>query len=172
MSAKPTVTENERTVTVRVPISIRKRGGRKLVLAPDGGQFTLARNIRHIDNAMVKAIARAFRWRAMIEAGSYATVREIAAAENISETYVGRTLRLTLLAPRIVEAIMDGRQASLQLNDLMTSLPVEWQAQSNALNVLPLLTERHGAEARHGSDLPVDRFKNAASTSRSRAASL
>ena len=70
MSAKPTVTENERTVTVRVPMSIRKRGGRKLVLAPDGGQFTLARNIRHIDNAMVKAIARAFRWRAMIEAGS------------------------------------------------------------------------------------------------------
>ena len=56
---------------------------------------------------MVKAIARAFRWRGMIEAGAYATIREIAAAENISETYVGRTLRLTLLAPSLVEAIQD-----------------------------------------------------------------
>jgi hypothetical protein len=61
---------------------------------------------RHVDNAMVKAIARAFRWRDMLESGEYATIREIANAENINETYVGRVLRLTLLAPDIVEAIV------------------------------------------------------------------
>ena len=69
---------------------------------------------------MVKAIARAFRWREMLESGEYATIREIAGAEKINESYVGRVLRLTLLAPDIVEAILDGRQtAGLQLEDLL-----------------------------------------------------
>jgi hypothetical protein len=58
-----------RTVTVRVPISIRRRGSRKLVLAPDGTSDTWAAPSRRIDNAMVKAIARAFRWREMLEDG-------------------------------------------------------------------------------------------------------
>src|SRR4051812_37137934 len=106
--SKPKISSDGRTITVRVPISIRRRGGRKLVVAPDGRHVAAAPAKRHTDNAMVKAIARAFRWRRMIETGAYATIREIAAAENISETYVGRTLRLTLLAPSIVEAILDG----------------------------------------------------------------
>jgi hypothetical protein len=59
---------------------------------------------------MVKAIARAFRWRDMLENGTHATIAEIAAAEKINETYVGRVLRLTLLVPDIVEAILSGRQ--------------------------------------------------------------
>jgi hypothetical protein len=99
-----------RTVTVRVPISIRRRGGRKLVLAPDGTNVSAAPIRRHVDNAIVKAIARAFRWREMLESGEYSTIREIAHAEKINETYVGRVLRLTLLAPDLVEAIMNGRQ--------------------------------------------------------------
>ncbi len=133
MTAKPKVMGDGRTVTVRVPISIRSRGGRKLVLAPDGVAFTGPPIRRRIDSAMVKAIARAFRWRDMIENGTYATIREIAAAEKISESYVGRTLRLTLLAPNFVEGILEGRQANLKLDDLMTSFPVDWTAQSNAL---------------------------------------
>jgi hypothetical protein len=69
-----------RTVTVRVPISIRRRGGRKLVLAPDGKPVTTTPVSRHIDNAMIKAIARAFRWREMLENGTHGTIAEIAAA--------------------------------------------------------------------------------------------
>ena len=83
--AEPNPTDDSRTVTVRVPISIRRRGGRKLVLAPDGTNVTAAPVCRHIDNAMVKAIARAFRWRDMLENGTYATIAEIAAAEKINE---------------------------------------------------------------------------------------
>ena len=80
---------------------------------------------RHVDNAMVKAIARAFRWRDMLESGEYATIREIAAAEKINESYVGRVLRLTLLAPHIVEAILGGRQpAEITLAGLMQPFPV------------------------------------------------
>jgi hypothetical protein len=63
---EPNPTGDGRTVTVRIPISIRKRGGRKLVLAPDGTTNTLATPCRRIDNAMVKAIGRAFRWRDLL----------------------------------------------------------------------------------------------------------
>jgi len=110
MSAKPKVMDDGQIVTVRVPISIRKRGGRKLVLAPNGDEVTAAPVTRRFDNAMVKAIARAFRWREMLENGTHATIAEIADTEKINESYVGRVLRLTLLAPDIVEAIVNGRQ--------------------------------------------------------------
>ena len=88
---EPNLTGDSRTVTVRIPISIRRRGGRKLVVAPDGTTDTWAVPCRRIDNAMVKAIARAFRWREMLENGKYATIAEIAAAEKINKSYVGRS---------------------------------------------------------------------------------
>jgi hypothetical protein len=136
MSIRPNVVDDARTVTVRVPISIRKRGGRRLVLAPDGGEVKVAAVSRHIDNAMVKAIARAFRWRDMLESGEYATIREIANAEKINETYVGRVLRLTLLTPDIVEAILNGRQpAGLQLDGMMRRFPVGWRAQRDGFGL-------------------------------------
>lgn len=123
-----------RTVTVRVPIAIRRRGGRKLVLTPDDTPGTWAVPNRRIDNAVVKAIARAFRWREMLEDGTHATIAEIATAEKINESYVGRVLRLTLLAPDIVEAIMVGRQpAEMTLAVLMGRFPVGWEAQRSAL---------------------------------------
>ena len=121
------IIEDGQTVTVRVPISIRRRGGRKLVLAPNGMNVTAAPARRHIDDAMVKAIARAFRWREMLESGEYATIREIANAEKINETYVGRVLRLTLLAPEIVEAILNGKQLPhVRLPALIRPFPVAW----------------------------------------------
>jgi hypothetical protein len=127
---EPNPAGDGRTVTVRVPISIRRRGGRKLVLAPDGTNVITAPVRRHIDNAMVKAIARAFRWREMLENGTYATIAEIAAAEKINESYVSRLLRLTLLAPDIVEAILGGRQpAETTLAVLMRPFSVDWGEQ-------------------------------------------
>jgi hypothetical protein len=130
----PNLTDDGRTVTVRVPILIRRRGGRKLVLAADGTLDTGAALSRRIDSAMVKAIVRAFRWREMLENGTHATIAEIAAAEKINESYVGRILRLTLLAPDIVEAILVGRQpAQMTLAALMRRFPVLWSAQRSEL---------------------------------------
>jgi hypothetical protein len=124
-----------RIITVRVPISIRWRSGRKLVLAPDGTNVTTAPVRRHVDNAMVKAVARAFRWREMLEKGAHATVAEIAAAEKINESYVGRILRLTLLAPDIVEAILDGRQpVEMTLALLMRPFSTLWEAQRSGFH--------------------------------------
>jgi hypothetical protein len=137
MRAKTKLMDDGRTVSVRVPISIRRRGGRKLVLAPNGNVITGIPVIRRVDNAMIKAIARAFRWREMLETGEYMTIREIAEAERINETYVGRVLRLTLLAPAFVEAIVNGRQpVGLQLDGLMRRFPVDWEAQSKALGLI------------------------------------
>jgi hypothetical protein len=135
--AKPKISSDGHTITVRVPISIRKRGGRKLVLAPDGAKCTVPPVTRHVDNALVKAVARAFRWRGMLEDGSHATIAEIAAAEKINETYVGRVLRLTLLAPNIIEAILGGRQSvEFTLPMLMQPFPREWQRQRTLLGRL------------------------------------
>jgi hypothetical protein len=117
------------TLTVSIPLTFRKRGGRKLVIVPQGvDQWAPPRP--RVDNAMVKAIGRAFRWRKLLETGTHTTVAEIAAVEKINASYVGRILRLTLLSPEIVEAILDGRQlADLQLEDLLRRFPVGWREQ-------------------------------------------
>jgi hypothetical protein len=126
--AKPKIKDDERTLTVRIPIVIRKRGGKKLVLAPDGK--TAPSFSRRIDNSMVKALARAFRWQELLENGTYATIAEIAELEKINDTYVGRVLRLTLLAPQNIEMIVSGRDQNLDLSSLMRPFPVIWKEQS------------------------------------------
>jgi hypothetical protein len=113
-----------------VPFAIRKRGGRKLIVTPDGTDLGIAPRHR-IDNAMVKAVARAFLWRKLLETGVHGTIEEIAVAEKINASYIGRLLRLTLLAPEIVEAILDGRQpVEMTLAGLMRRFPVSWGEQS------------------------------------------
>jgi hypothetical protein len=126
---------NDMTITVRVPIALRKRGGRKLVIAPDGSP-TAAVGVR-VDNALLKAVARAFRWREMLENGQFATIREIAQAEKINESYVSRVLRLTLLAPDIVEAVLAGRQPpSMQLDIVLRRFSVDWPSQRDERGVI------------------------------------
>ena len=122
------------TIAVRVPFAIKKRGGRKIVVAPDGSVLPGApRQARTTsDPALLKALARAFRWRRMLEDGRYGSVSDIARAEKIDRTYAGDILRLTLLAPEIVEAIVEGRQpADMTLPVLMKPFAVEWEGQHN-----------------------------------------
>jgi hypothetical protein len=128
---RATVSADGETITVHIPLTFRKRGGRKLVLTPDGAEW--ARRPR-VDNAMVKALARAFRWRKMLDSGMYATVEDLARAKGVAPSYVSRVLRLTLLAPEIVEGILDGRQpVELQLGDLLDGFPIEWTEQRRSV---------------------------------------
>ena len=124
-------------LTVRVPLAVRKqRGGRKLVLMPGG---MAPRGPSAADTTLVKALARAFRWRRMMETGRYGTIDELAATEKINSSYVSRLLRLTLLAPEIVEAILDGRQPEgMTLPSLMEQFPVEWEQQNSARSLGPV----------------------------------
>ena len=130
---RPTLSKDSRTMTVRVPMSLRQRGGRKYVVTPAGATPWVPTPPR-IDNTLVKAIVRAHRWRDMLESADYATVRELAKAEAINESYLGRVLRLTLLSPKVIEAILEGMQpATLELDDLLKQFPVEWGKQVEML---------------------------------------
>ena len=82
---------------------------------------------------MVEALARAFRWRKLLDAGVYATLEDLAKAKGVN-AYVSRILRLTLLAPEIVEAILAGRQpAGLQLDDLLEGFSWSGRSRSDRL---------------------------------------
>ena len=123
------------SITVRVPLAIRRRPGRKTVVTPvrDGGEAAFS---TRADPALVKALARAFRYQRLLDEGRYASISEMAAGERIDRGYVGRLLQLTLLAPDVVEGILDGRQAAeLGLPALMEPLPLEWDVQRTALAV-------------------------------------
>ena len=118
------------TVTIHVPFRLVKRGGRKEMQLPDR-----VRPDRKADNTLVKALARAFRWKRMLESGDFVTVAELAAREGIAVSYLTRVLRLTQLAPDLVEAILDGQQGpGVTLARLMESFPAPWTEQRIALD--------------------------------------
>jgi hypothetical protein len=120
------MSESAQTLTVVISLNVKPRGGRKAMVTP--GVLALE---RRQDVTLIKAVARAFRWRRMLEGGQYTTVQELAAAEKINASYVSRVLRLTLLAPDIVEAILDGRQPEgMTLPQLMEPFPVSWTGQA------------------------------------------
>jgi hypothetical protein len=120
------------TVTVHVDIAFSRHGSRKQIVFPDGSTATAQPpppNASH--NALLKALARAFRWRELIETGTHATVDDLAKGEKINPSYASRILRLTLLAPEVVELILDRRTApETTLASLLKPLPVEWAAQA------------------------------------------
>ena len=121
------------SITVHVPLAVRPRPGRKTIVRPAGSAPSASIATR-ADPAMVKALARAFRWKRMLDDGRYASISEIAAAEKIDRGYVGSILRLTLLAPDIVEAILDGRQPEkLTLSRFAKPFPLLWVDQPSAL---------------------------------------
>jgi hypothetical protein len=115
------------TLVVRIPMHFQRRGGRKRILAPDGSELAPSTKPQP-DSALLKALARAWRWQRVLESGEYGTLAELAAAEGISRSYVCRVLRLALLAPDIVERILDGRPTA-GLPQLFKPFPVEWEKQ-------------------------------------------
>jgi hypothetical protein len=117
------------TLVVRIPMQFRRRGGRKRILAPDGSELAPTSKPQP-DGTLVKALARAWRWQRMLDAGVYTSTSEIGDAENISKSYVSRILRLALLAPDIVEAILAGRRhQGMMLEQLERPLPASWAEQ-------------------------------------------
>lgn len=118
-----------KTVTIHVPFRLVKRGGRKEMQLPEG-----AAQARKPDNTLIKALARAFRWKRMLETGEYATIADLAEREGIAAPYLTRTMRLAQLAPDLVEAILDGRQPrDLTLEAMRGQIPEEWSKQVEAL---------------------------------------
>jgi hypothetical protein len=120
-------------ITVHVPLKFVTRGGRKTIFVPVA-DATPATQVNH-NGALIKALARAHRWRKLIEDGEYASITELADAKGVNQSYACRLLRLTLLAPDIMVAILNGRQSSsLQLRTLLGPLPSAWPDQLHVLS--------------------------------------
>ena len=130
------------TVTIYVPYRLVKRGGRKEMQLPANTQARV-----RPDDTLIKALGRAFRWKKLLEAGDFATIAELAEREGIAVSYLTRVLRLTQLAPNLVEAILDGRQPPhLTLQTLRGQIPDEWSSQLESL----LPEEQEGLRERSG----------------------
>ena len=117
------------TIVVTIPMIWKHHGGRKVIIAPDGSDAWPSAKPRP-DETLIRALARAHRWKRLIEDGTYRSAAEMAEAEGVTRSFVNRLLRLTLLAPEIVEAILEGRQSKgLQLEELTRTLPSGWAEQ-------------------------------------------
>jgi hypothetical protein len=119
-------------MTVRAPLAIKSRGGRKVVVSPDGQPISAPSRPR-VDNTLLRAVVQAFHWKGRLESGQFTTVSELAVAENLNGSYVSHVLRLTLLAPDLIETILEGRQpARMQLQPLVRSITVSWKEQRHS----------------------------------------
>lgn len=126
--------ERSQTVTITIPMQFHRRPGRKVILAPEGAAYFAPPSMK-VDRTLVKALARAHRWKRLLEAGECYSAHELAAAEGITHSFVCRLLKLTLLAPDIVQAILDGTlRRDVQLTDLLKPLPCGWLEQREILN--------------------------------------
>ncbi|HEU0285295.1 MAG TPA: hypothetical protein VFR52_09145, partial [Sphingomicrobium sp.] len=119
------------TLTIQIPIRLQRRGGRKLIVTPDGEKIPAPKPRR--DETLVKALVRAHRWRRKIESGQARSITDLAEKERVTDAYVCRLLPLTCLAPDIVEAMLDGRQPrGLRLAEMLGNGTLEWGEQRRA----------------------------------------
>jgi hypothetical protein len=132
-SAKPNWQFDGTTISVRIPMTFVHRGGRKVIIAPDDGDAWAPAKLRP-EEALIRALARAHRRKRMLDEGKYRSACELAEAEGVTRSFVTRLLRLTLLAPNIVETILEGRQPKgMQLEDLTKPLSSAWEEQRERL---------------------------------------
>jgi len=142
-SSQATLALDHKTIIVRIPISIKRRSGRKQIVAPTEGSIW-SKSSSKISGALLGALVRAHHWRRSIEEGQFSSATDLARAQKINESYLCRNLRLTLLAPDIVEAILNGKQpADLELKTLQKPFPSDWQLQRKLFGFAPhIIDER------------------------------
>ena len=127
--ANTDLSNDGKVLTVQIPMAIRKRGGRKLVVSPNLTDLWAPTRPR-IDNTLLRAVVQAFAWKHQLETGQFATISELAEARKLDRSFISHILRLTLLAPDLVEAILDGSQpTTMQLQQLVRGFPIEWERQ-------------------------------------------
>ena len=115
------------TMTVRIPMRLARRGGRKVIIAPE---TVTPPPQRKRDERLIQAIVKAHRWRRRIESGKAKSITDLAAQEGVTDAFVCRMLTLTCLAPDLVAAILDGAQPDqLHVSTLLTSALLSWCAQ-------------------------------------------
>jgi hypothetical protein len=116
------------TLIIRIPMRLQRRGGRKLIMAPEGAAMPTPKP--RVDETLIKALVRAHHWRRRIESGNAKSITDLAEQEGVTDAYVCWLLPLTCLAPDIVEAVLDGRQPKgLRLAEMLRNGPLAWEGQ-------------------------------------------
>jgi len=123
-------------VSVRIPMQMKKRGGRK--------EITVSANLDALveetcyGNAFAIALARAHCWLDMLDSGEYSSIRQMADSLGLCQTYVMRLLRFTLLATDIIQAILDGNEPDgFSQNKLVGAIPADWNEQRRKWGFAP-----------------------------------
>ena len=124
---------------VRVPLRIRRRRGRKEIIAPAGVGEAVVGHVS-TNRGLAVMLSRAHRWRGLLEGGQYPTIRALAHDLGVDNSYVARILRLTLLAPDLIEAILAGTEPDGLSLEKLYGMPAEWGEQRRALGRDPLGT--------------------------------
>jgi len=129
---RATLTLDGDCLVVQVPLRIKRRGGRKEIIAPDNGAEGLKPRSR-TNEPLALMIARAHRWQGLLESGRYASIRELALDVGVDNSYLARVLRLTLLAPDMIESILNGTEPDGLSLEKLYRAPGEWSEQRRAL---------------------------------------
>ena len=119
-----------------VPLTIKRRQNRKLLIPPAPDAATVTGGF---DVPMIKTLGKAFYWKRLIDEGVYSTASHLAHVLKLEPGWVAEVLRMTMLAPDIVEAIFEGRQPRhLNLHTLrgrQDLLPRDWAEQRRLLDL-------------------------------------
>ena len=126
---KITLHRDGQSIRIHIPLKFKKRGGRKEIITPDGLP-AVAPDRTAYQKPLVVALARAHRWQKLLDEEKVASISELARRFGVDPSYVGRIMRLTLLAPYIVEAIISGTECSgISLAKTTKGFPVRWEIQ-------------------------------------------
>jgi hypothetical protein len=132
-----TLQNDDNGIVVNVPLTLKKRGGRKEVILPQAFAAESPMRPSH-QEALVIAIARAHRWQKLLDEGKFDSVSDLAREIGLDVSFAARLLRLTLLAPDIIEAVLMGNEPSgLSLTKLTKQLPLLWDEQRRVLGFAP-----------------------------------
>jgi hypothetical protein len=132
MSDVPILTGDTGSLRIRVPMALKRRGGRKEIVVSEGLPHR-RRSAPHIQSALVLAIIRGHRWKELLESGRYASIDALAARMGVGSSYVGRHLNLALLAPDIVEAVLMSQEPDGLSLEKLCRAPMAWEEQRQVL---------------------------------------
>lgn len=131
-ATRRSVIQDDGAVRIRVPMHLRRRGGRKEIIVPEGPGERPSPTSRS-GNPLAIAVARALCWQQLLDEGAYPSMHALAEKLGVDTRYVSRILDLTLLAPDIIEVILAGTEPDGLSLAKLYRLPMEWEEQRRRL---------------------------------------
>jgi hypothetical protein len=115
-------------MSVFIPLAVRKRNGRPRIVPP--AQMAASDDADRVDPHVLRAIARAWSWRRKLESGEAATILDIAQAEDVTDRFVSRMIKLAHLSPPTLERlVLQKRSPTLSIKDLIATAELPWEEQ-------------------------------------------